>query len=81
MYNKGTEKQQVQTLIPEESPMKPTDQLYHLLKGKDVLFVGIGVSNRELIAMMADAGLSVTACDKRSAHQLGPINTSLPLSR
>ena len=53
--------------------MKPTDQLYHLLKGKDVLFVGIGVSNRELIAMMADAGLLVTACDKRSAHQLGPI--------
>ncbi|MGI6402659.1 MAG: UDP-N-acetylmuramoyl-L-alanine--D-glutamate ligase [Oscillospiraceae bacterium] len=53
--------------------MKPTDGLSHLLKGKEILFVGIGVSNRELIAMLADAGLSVTACDKRGPRELGPV--------
>lgn len=57
--------------------MKPTDGLYRLLKGKEILFVGIGVSNRELIAMMADAGLSVTACDRRSAGELGPVSDEL----
>ena len=37
------------------------------LQGKTVAVVGIGVSNTPLIRLLLDAGISVTACDKRTA--------------
>lgn len=36
------------------------------LKGKRVAVIGIGISNTPLIRLLLRAGISVTACDKRS---------------
>ena len=36
------------------------------LKGKRVAVIGIGISNTPLIRLLLGAGISVTACDKRS---------------
>ncbi len=44
-----------------------------LLRGRSVLFAGIGVSHREIIARLAREGLDVTACDRHEASQLGEI--------
>ena len=41
------------------------------LKGKHVAVLGIGVSNRPLIEVLLSAGISVTACDKKSREQFG----------
>jgi UDP-N-acetylmuramoylalanine--D-glutamate ligase len=35
------------------------------LKGKKVAVLGLGISNRPLIELLLNAGISVTACDKR----------------
>ncbi|MBE6956394.1 MAG: UDP-N-acetylmuramoyl-L-alanine--D-glutamate ligase [Ruminococcaceae bacterium] len=44
------------------------------LQGKRVAVIGIGVSNTPLIRMLLGAGISVTACDKRSREQFdGPV--------
>jgi UDP-N-acetylmuramoylalanine--D-glutamate ligase len=39
------------------------------LKGKKIAVVGIGISNRPLIELLLDAGISVTACDKREREE------------
>ena len=41
------------------------------LHDKRVTVVGIGISNRPLIELLAENGIDVTACDKRSAEKLG----------
>ena len=41
------------------------------IKDKRVCVIGIGVSNKPLIEKLLKAGCDVTACDKRSAEQLG----------
>ena len=41
------------------------------LKGKEVAVIGIGVSNTPLILKMLEAGISVTACDKKDRQALG----------
>ena len=48
-------------------------QYYDDLRGKQVVFCGIGVSHRPLIEKFAAAGIRVVACDKRSAEQLGDV--------
>ena len=40
------------------------NQYFENLKGKRIVVLGIGVSNRPLIRMLLDRGLHVTACDK-----------------
>lgn len=40
------------------------------LKGKRVAVTGIGVSNTPLIRLLLEAGISVTACDKKTMDQL-----------
>jgi len=40
------------------------------VKGKKVAFIGIGVSHRELIFMLAESGAQVTLCDKRDAKNI-----------
>jgi len=40
------------------------------LRGKKLLVLGIGVSNRPLIRLLLDAGLDVTACDKTPRDHL-----------
>ncbi len=46
------------------------DRYFEALKGKRIAVLGIGVSNRPLIRMLLDRGLSVTACDKADRGDL-----------
>lgn len=41
------------------------EEYFHTLEGKKITVIGMGVSNTPLIIKMLDAGLSVSACDKR----------------
>lgn len=46
--------------------MKQTmDEYLHSLSGKKISVLGIGVSNLPLVRLLCQAGLQVTACDKR----------------
>ena len=47
------------------------------LKGKQVTVIGIGVSNRPLLKLLAGAGAEVTARDKKTEDQLGDIAPQL----
>ena len=41
------------------------------IQGKRIAVIGIGVSNRPLIELLARAGIAVTACDKKTREALG----------
>ena len=41
------------------------------LRGKTVAVIGIGISNTPLLRLLLDAGISVTACDKRDRSAFG----------
>ena len=47
------------------------------LKGKQVTVIGIGVSNRPLLRLLAEAGAMVTARDKKTEDQLGEVALQL----
>ena len=47
------------------------------LRGKRVAVLGVGVSNRPLVGILARAGADVTVCDKKSAGQLGDYTDTL----
>lgn len=47
------------------------------LRGKQVTVIGIGVSNRPLLGLLARAGAVVTARDKKTEEQLGDIAPQL----
>ena len=47
------------------------DEYFSSLRGKRIGVVGIGVSNRPLIRLLAGHGCRVTACDRRTREQLG----------
>ena len=49
----------------------------HSLRDKTVAVIGIGVSNRPLIQLLLDRGVTVTACDKKSREALGAIGDEL----
>ena len=46
------------------------DAYFESLRGKKILVLGIGVSNRPLIRMLLERGLSVTACDMTPREKL-----------
>ena len=46
-------------------------EFYEGIKGKKIAFIGMGVTNRELITKFAKAGADVTLCDKKSFEELG----------
>lgn len=46
------------------------------LKNRQITVVGAGVSNRPLISLLADAGISVTVCDRSEASDLGDFYTT-----
>ena len=46
------------------------DSYFHALRAKRIAVLGIGVSNRPLIQMLLEYGLSVTACDKTPREKL-----------
>ncbi|MEG1657448.1 MAG: UDP-N-acetylmuramoyl-L-alanine--D-glutamate ligase [Oscillibacter sp.] len=56
--------------------MKLADYL-DSLKDKTVAVIGIGVSNRPLIELLTDHGVSVTACDKKERTALGELAETL----
>ncbi len=47
------------------------DEYLEKLRGKKAAVLGIGVSNRPLIELLANAGVVVTACDKRTRNDFG----------
>ena len=47
------------------------------IKDKRIAVVGVGVSNLPLLRLLASAGCDVTACDKSSATELGPVYAEL----
>ena len=47
------------------------------LRGRSVAVIGIGVSNTPLIRRLCAAGIDVTACDKRTAEELGDLAPEL----
>lgn len=47
------------------------------LRGKRVAVTGIGISNRPLLKLLLDAGIDVTACDKKERDALGPLGGEL----
>ena len=47
------------------------------LQGKRVAVTGIGISNRPLLKLLLDAGIDVTACDKKDREALGPLGGEL----
>lgn len=50
---------------------------FRQIKDKNVAFMGIGVSHTETIRLFARQGISVTACDKRTAEELGEVSEEL----
>lgn len=46
-------------------------EYFESIKDKKICVIGMGVSNMPLIEALLNAGLDVTACDKRSATELG----------
>ncbi len=53
------------------------ERFFKEIQGKEVWFVGIGVSHIETIGLFARQGAKVTACDQRDHTQLGDICTKL----
>lgn len=53
------------------------EQFSKKMNGINVAVIGIGVSNRPLISLLARAGAHITACDKKTAEQLGEIAEQL----
>jgi len=53
--------------------VKDTAGFFAELKGKEIAVIGIGVSHRPLLNLLAAKGLSVTAYDKRSRDALGDV--------
>ena len=47
------------------------------LRGKHVAVTGIGVSNRPLLRLLLDAGIDVTACDRKGREALGGLAEEL----
>ena len=45
---------------------------FNRLKGKEVLVLGLGISNRPLVRLLLHYGISVTGCDKTEREDLAP---------
>ncbi len=50
------------------------------LKGKRVAVIGIGISNQPLLNLLLEAGIDVTACDKKERGVLGSLGDELEKS-
>ena len=50
--------------------MTRLDQYFEKLKGKKVLVLGVGVSNRPLVRLLLRYGIDVTCCDKTTREKL-----------
>jgi len=52
-------------------------RMLSLLKGKKLIFVGLGVSHTPVIEQLAEHGMDITVCDRQEAAQLGDICKTL----
>lgn len=57
--------------------MNKLDEFKHNVAGKNITVIGIGISNLPLIKYLVSLGANVTACDRRSAEDLGENYTEL----
>ena len=57
--------------------MTRTERFFAEMKTKKVVFIGAGVSHRELIELFRRKGIDVTLCDKRDACALGDVYDEL----
>ena len=52
--------------------MTRLDSYFETLRGKQILVLGVGVSNRPLVRLLLQHGLPVTCCDKTPREKLDP---------
>lgn len=57
--------------------MNKLDEFKYNVAGKNITVIGIGISNLPLIKYLVSLGANVTACDRRSAEDLGGNYTEL----
>ena len=57
--------------------MNKLDEFKYNVAGKNITVIGIGISNLSLIKYLVSLGANVTACDRRSAEDLGENYTEL----
>ena len=57
--------------------MNKLDEFKYNVAGKNITVIGIGISNLPLIKYLVSLGANVTACDRRSAEDLGVNYTEL----
>ena len=57
--------------------MNKLDEFKYNVAGKNITVIGIGISNLPLIKYLESLGANVTACDRRSAEDLGENYTEL----
>lgn len=57
--------------------MNKLDEFKYNVAGKNITVIGIGISNLPLIKYLVSLGANVTACDRRSAEDLGANYTEL----
>lgn len=57
--------------------MNKSDEFKYNVAGKNITVIGIGISNLPLIKYLVSLGANVTACDRRSAEDLGENYTEL----
>ena len=57
--------------------MNKLDEFKYNVAGKNITEIGIGISNLPLIKYLVSLGANVTACDRRSAEDLGENYTEL----
>lgn len=57
--------------------MNKLDEFKYNVAGKNITVIGIGISNLPLIKYLVSLGANVTACDRRSAEDLGENYTKL----
>lgn len=57
--------------------MNKLDEFKYNVAGKNITVIGIGISNLPLIKYLVSLGANVTACDRRSAKDLGENYTEL----
>ena len=50
--------------------MTRLDSYFETLRGKQILVLGVGVSNRPLVRLLLQHGLPVTCCDKTPREKL-----------
>ncbi len=63
-----------------EEPYMTLQDYLKSLRGKHVAVTGIGVSNRPLLRLLLDAGIDVTACDRKGREALGGLAEELEAS-